>query len=98
MLIINKMTQYNKISDTKQQVDTVIEIMRDNVDKVIQRDEKLTDLETRSEELQHGALRFDKISTKLKHKMWCKNMKFIIILASIFLFLLLVILLIIFKK
>lgn len=92
------MTQYNKISDTKQQVDTVIEIMKDNMNKVIERDQKLEDMETRTEELQDGARRFNKISTKLKHKMWCKNMKFIIILASIFLFLLLVILLIIFKK
>ena len=42
--------------------------------------------------------RFQKVSTKLKHKMWCKNIKFIIVLAVIFLFLIMVILLIVFKK
>jgi uncharacterized membrane protein len=92
------MAQYNKISDTKKEVDTVIEIMKDNMNKVLDRDQKLDDMETRTEELQDGAKRFNKISTKLKHKMWCKNTKFIIILASIFLILILIILLIIFKK
>lgn len=91
-------TQYNKLDDTKKQVDTVIDIMKDNIEKVLQRDEKLTDIESRSEELQDGASRFQKVSTKLKHKMWCKNMKFIIVLASIFLILIMIILLIIFKK
>jgi hypothetical protein len=91
-------TQYNKLDDTKKQVDTVIDIMKDNIEKVLQRDEKLTDIESRSEELRDGASRFQKVSTKLKHKMWCKNMKFIIILAAIFLFLIMIILLIIFKK
>lgn len=91
-------TQYNKLDDTKKQVDTVIDIMKDNIEKVLQRDEKLTDIESRSEELQDGANRFQKVSTKLKQKMWCKNMKFVIVLASIFLILIMIILLIIFKK
>jgi hypothetical protein len=91
-------TQYNKLDDTKKQVDTVIDIMKDNINKVLQRDEKLGDMENRTDELRDGANRFQKTSTKLKQKLWCKNMKFIIVLAAIFLFLIMVILLIIFKK
>ena len=48
-------TQYNKLDDTKKQVDTVIDIMKDNIEKVLQRDEKLGDMESRTEELQDGA-------------------------------------------
>lgn len=92
------MTHYNKISDTQQQVDTVVDIMKNNIEKILDRDEKLTDLENRTDELRYKASRFEKVSTKLKHKMCCKNIRFIIILASGFLILILIILLIIFKN
>jgi len=92
------MAQYNKLTETKQQVDTVIDIMKDNVEKVLQRDEKLGDIETKTEELRDGSHRFQKVSTKLKYKLWCKNMKFVAILAAIFLILLMIILLVIFKS
>ena len=91
-------TQYNKLDDTKKQVDTVIDIMKDNIEKVLQRDQKLGDIENQTEELQSGANRFQKVSTKLKQKLWCKNMRFVMILSAIFLILIMVILLIIFKK
>jgi len=91
-------TQYNKINDTKQQVDQVVLIMKDNIEKVLQRDQKLTDIENQTDELQDGAKRFQKISTKLKHKMWCKNMKFVMIIAAVFLILIMIIVLIIMKK
>jgi vesicle-associated membrane protein 2 len=92
------MAQYNKLHDTQQQVDQVVLIMKDNVEKVLQRDEKLSDIETRSEELQQGATRFEKISTKLKRKFFCKNMRFVMILAVIILIFILIILLIVLKK
>ena len=72
--------------------------MLDNLDKTLKRDEKLSDIETKTEELQHGAHRFEKISTKLKHKMFCKNMKFILILSVIILIFILLIVLITIKK
>jgi TolA-binding protein len=90
--------EYNKLDSTKNQVDQVVLIMKDNIEKVLQRDEKLNNIETRVEELQDGAQRFQKISTKLKQKMFCKNMRFIMVLTMIFLILIMIILLIIFKK
>ena len=46
-------TQYNKLDDTKKQVDTVIDIMKDNINKVLQRDEKLGDMESPPIESSH---------------------------------------------
>ena len=90
--------QYNKLDDTKHQVDTVIDIMKDNMGKVLQRDEKLGDIENKADELQDGAKRFQKVSKKLKQKMLCKNIKFIAVLGIVILFLILIILLIVFKN
>lgn len=90
--------QYNKLDDTKHQVDSVIEIMKDNVNKVLERDEKLTNIEDKTDELQDNAQRFQKVSTKLKQQMMCKNIKFMVALGVVVLFLLLIILLIIYKN
>ena len=87
--------QYNKLDDTQKQVDTVINIMKDNMEKVIQRDEKLTEIESRSEDLQEGSKRFHKVSIKLKHKMWCKNMKFIMLVVAVILIFILIIIMIV---
>jgi hypothetical protein len=97
------MAQYNKLNDNKlndnkQKVDEVIVIMKDNVDKILQRDEKLSDIEYKTEELQDRASRFKKVSTKLKHKMWCKNIKFMVLLLIILLVFILIIVLVTIKK
>jgi vesicle-associated membrane protein 2 len=90
--------QYNKLDDTKQQVNTVIDIMKDNMEKVLQRDEKLTDIEDKADDLQDKSQRFQKLSTKLKQQMLCKNIKFMVAIGIVVLFLLLIILLIIYKN
>ncbi len=51
--------------------------MRGNVEKVLERDQKLGDLEDKSDALRDGAARFETTSRKLKSKMWWKNMKVI---------------------
>jgi len=90
--------QYNKLNDTTQQVDYVIDIMKDNMEKVLQRDEKLTDIEDKTDELQDSSSRFEKISKKLKYKLLCKNMRTFLILLGIFLILLVITILIITNK
>lgn len=92
------MTHYNKLHDTQQQVDQVVLLMKDNVEKVLQRDEKLSDMESRTEELHDGSTRFEKISTKLKRKFFCKNIRIVMILSTIILIFILVILISILKK
>ena len=50
----------------QKQIDEVVQIMRNNVEKVLERDSKLTDLEDKSESLRDGASRFEKSSKKVK--------------------------------
>lgn len=39
---------YRSINNTQAQVDEVVDIMKDNVNKVLERDQKLTDIENKS--------------------------------------------------
>lgn len=53
----------------------VVDIMRVNVDKVLQRDQKLSELDDRADALQAGASQFESSAAKLKRKYWWKNCK-----------------------
>eukprot|EP00039_Didymoeca_costata_P025927 m.14556 g.14556 ORF g.14556 m.14556 type:complete len:112 (+) comp5128_c0_seq1:30-365(+) len=55
------------------EVDEVVGIMRDNMEKVLERDHKVADLQDKSESLKVGAKRFTNTSTALKNRMWWKN-------------------------
>ncbi|XP_065175674.1 vesicle-associated membrane protein 3-like [Sycon ciliatum] len=77
------MSQNKKLQDTQNQVDEVMGIMRTNVDKVLERDQKLTDLDDRAENLQVGANQFERTATRLKRRMWWKNFKMWIIIGVV---------------
>lgn len=64
-----------RLQQTQAQVDEVVDIMRVNVDKVLERDQKLSELDDRADALQAGASQFEASAGKLKRKMWWKNMK-----------------------
>ena len=49
--------------------------MRVNVDKVLERDQKLSELDDRADALQQGASQFETSAAKLKRKYWWKNCK-----------------------
>lgn len=53
----------------------VVDIMRVNVDKVLERDQKLSELDDRADALQAGASQFETSAAKLKNKYWWKNAK-----------------------
>lgn len=55
----------------------VVDIMRVNVDKVLERDQKLSELDDRADALQAGASQFETSAAKLKRKYWWKNCKVI---------------------
>lgn len=57
--------------------------MRVNVEKVLERDSKLTELDQRADALQHGASQFEQQAGKLKRKQWWANMKMMIIMGVI---------------
>ncbi|NWW30284.1 VAMP1 protein, partial [Panurus biarmicus] len=61
----------------------VVDIMRMNVDKVLERDQKLSELDNRADALQAGASQFETSAAKLKRKYWWKNCKMMIILGVV---------------
>ncbi|XP_057161282.1 vesicle-associated membrane protein 3 isoform X1 [Ursus arctos] len=64
-----------RLQQTQTQVDEVVDIMRVNVDKVLERDQKLSELDDRADALQAGASQFETSAAKLKRKYWWKNCK-----------------------
>merc|ERR1711981_1237874 len=67
-----------RMAQQQAQVDEVVGIMKNNVEKVLERDSKLSELDERADALQDGASQFEKQAGKLKNKFWLQNMKYII--------------------
>ncbi|KAJ8360576.1 hypothetical protein SKAU_G00171010 [Synaphobranchus kaupii] len=80
-----------RLHQTQAQVDEVVDIMRVNVDKVLERDQKLTELDDRADALQAGAAQFETNAAKLKRKYWWKNMKMWGILIAVILIVIIII-------
>ncbi|XP_031975543.1 vesicle-associated membrane protein 2-like isoform X2 [Corvus kubaryi] len=72
-----------RLQQTQAQVDEVVDIIRMNVDKVLERDQKLSELDNRADALQAGASQFETSAAKLKRKYWWKNCKMMIILGVV---------------
>ena len=72
----------------KSQVNEVTDIMRQNVARVMERDNNLHELESKAGDLVMGASQFQAQSTHLKRKMWWKNMKFMMTAGAVVLVLL----------
>lgn len=67
-----------RMAQQQAQVDEVVGIMRNNVEKVLERDQKLNELDEKADALQDGASQFEKSAGKLKNKFWVENMKAIV--------------------
>ncbi|XP_063150771.1 vesicle-associated membrane protein 1 [Candoia aspera] len=72
-----------RLQQTQAQVEEVVDIMRVNVDKVLERDQKLSELDERADALQAGAQVFESSAAALKRKYWWKNCKMMIMLGVI---------------
>jgi len=79
-----------RMQQTQAQVDEVTEIMRVNVEKVLERDAMISQLDERADALKEGAEMFEKQAGALKSKFWWKNMKMIAVMVGIGLVLILV--------
>ncbi|XP_011615519.1 vesicle-associated membrane protein 2-like [Takifugu rubripes] len=77
------LTSNRRLQQTQAQVDEVVDIMRVNVDKVLERDQKLSELDDRADALQAGASQFESSAAKLKNKYWWKNCKMMIMMGVI---------------
>uniref|UniRef100_A0A3B3T2E6 V-SNARE coiled-coil homology domain-containing protein n=3 Tax=Euteleostomi TaxID=117571 RepID=A0A3B3T2E6_9TELE len=80
-----------RLQQTQAQVDEVVDIMRVNVDKVLERDQKLSELDDRADALQAGASQFETSAAKLKRKYWWKNCKMWAILIAVILTIIIII-------
>ncbi|CAG9567927.1 unnamed protein product [Danaus chrysippus] len=64
-----------RLQQTQAQVDEVVDIMKANVEKVLDRDAKLSELDDRADALQQGASQFEQQAKSLKNKFWLQNLK-----------------------
>ena len=74
-----------KIKLIQNNVTALTDVSRSNLEKLMQRDVKLLDLEKQSEELAVGSKRFEHMSNKLKRAMCCKNVKYAVIMVCVIL-------------
>ncbi|CAH2269250.1 jg19206 [Pararge aegeria aegeria] len=72
-----------RLAQTQAKVDEVVGIMRVNVEKVLERDQKLSELDNRADALQHGAAQFEQQAGKLKRKYWWQNLKMMLIIGAV---------------
>ncbi|KAJ8709110.1 hypothetical protein PYW07_008936 [Mythimna separata] len=72
-----------RLQQTQAQVDEVVDIMKTNMDKVLDRDVKLSELDDRADALQYGASQFEQQAKSLKNKFWLQNLKMMIIMGVI---------------
>merc|ERR1712037_478311 len=57
------------------QVNEVVGVMRNNIDKVLERDSKLGDIDARASNLEASSNMFQQSSRRLKKKYWWQNLK-----------------------
>uniref|UniRef100_A0A3B5AE76 Vesicle associated membrane protein 4 n=1 Tax=Stegastes partitus TaxID=144197 RepID=A0A3B5AE76_9TELE len=67
--------QNDKIKQVQSQVDEVIDVMQENISKVIERGERLDDLQDKSESLSDNASAFSSRAKQLHRRMWWRDMK-----------------------
>ncbi|MEQ2228912.1 hypothetical protein ILYODFUR_013492 [Ilyodon furcidens] len=73
------------------QVDEVIDVMQENISKVIERGERLDDLQDKSESLSDHASAFSSRAKQLHRRMWWRDTKMKMIIALVVVALLLII-------
>jgi vesicle-associated membrane protein 7 len=71
----SKPEQTDNISKLHAQVEEVKGVMTQNIEKVLERGEKLDDLIEQTNQLEAHSHSFQKAARKVHRKMWCKNMK-----------------------
>ncbi|XP_005795607.1 vesicle-associated membrane protein 4 isoform X1 [Xiphophorus maculatus] len=83
--------QNDKMKNVQSQVDEVIDVMQENISKVIERGERLDDLQDKSESLSDHASAFSSRAKQLHRRMWWRDMKMKMIIALVVVALLLII-------
>uniref|UniRef100_A0A3P9H1X7 Si:ch73-234b20.5 n=1 Tax=Oryzias latipes TaxID=8090 RepID=A0A3P9H1X7_ORYLA len=82
-----------KLDQVQSQVNEVKDILKDNIDKVLERGDRLNELIDKTDDLQASADSFQKTSTRVARKYWWKNIKLMIIIGVVLLVVLILIIL-----
>ncbi|KAI3466922.1 hypothetical protein Pfo_023585 [Paulownia fortunei] len=85
--------EINKLAKVKAQVSEVKGVMMENIEKVLDRGEKIELMVDKTENLHHQAQDFRTTGTKIRRKMWLQNMKIKLIVLAIVIALILIIVL-----
>lgn len=72
-----------KLDQVQGQVNEVKVILKDNINKVLERGDRLDDLIGKTDDLQASADSFQRTSTRVARKYWWKNIKMMIIIGVI---------------
>ncbi|CAM8893469.1 hypothetical protein QQ045_026731 [Rhodiola kirilowii] len=83
--------EISKLAKVKAQVSEVKGVMMENIEKVLERGEKIEVLVDKTDNLRSQAQDFRQQGTKIRRKMWIQNMKIKLIVFGIFLSLILII-------
>ncbi|KAG2469060.1 CND2 protein, partial [Polypterus senegalus] len=73
----------DKVKKLQNDVDEVQNLMRDNIEKTYQREEKLAELEVRSDALLEQSRKFSKTAGTVARQTWLENVKIKLILAAV---------------
>ncbi|VDO01403.1 unnamed protein product, partial [Rodentolepis nana] len=80
-----------RIHEQQAEVNAVVGIMKENVSRVLERDQRLADLDHRADELQVHSREFESISRNIQRKYFWRNMKMWFIIAGVVVVLIIVI-------
>ncbi|XP_071401585.1 vesicle-associated membrane protein 8 isoform X2 [Centroberyx affinis] len=83
----------HKLDQVQGQVNEVKVILKDNINKVLERGDRLDDLIGKTDDLQATADSFQRTSTRVARKYWWKNIKMMIIIGVIVLIIVILIIL-----
>uniref|UniRef100_K1RKI5 Synaptobrevin n=1 Tax=Magallana gigas TaxID=29159 RepID=K1RKI5_MAGGI len=73
----------DRLDDLDGEVSEVTSLLKDNVDKVLRRGDKLDDIQQKADDLESSSIQFKKRSTDLRRKMCCSNIRMTLILILV---------------
>ncbi|XP_059174068.1 vesicle-associated membrane protein 8-like [Physella acuta] len=85
----------DQLDHLQTEVSEVTSLLKDNVEKVLQRGERIDTLQTRSEDLECNSNNFKRSAVQIRKKMWWKNCKMMCILGSVIFLIIAIIIIII---
>ena len=67
--------QHSKVEHMKSELNEIKVVMHDNIEKILDRGERLQDISDKTQQLQMTAMEFHKQSRRVRKQMWCLNCK-----------------------